>query len=335
MRRSQRNLSFFWIDDSNSRKSLCAQIVEFKTHKGVKSKAAFIHVSGENPAILFTDKVKKSGTPDLVIMDHFLNRKVLKQDGVPTKGSTVAEFIRESYQIPIVAITGAAKMGDVETYKEAYDDVCDVTNFRNYIASLYTIAVGFQCLKGKKISSKEDLILLLNPAKDDVNKLLALLPNDLIGKDGVIIPRAFRWLWHVFFKRPGLLYDRDWTATFLGLKPESFIKVEHFFTKAKYDGIFANPDNPLWWPAKASEILFKLTSKHVTCSPWERGHFLKGITVRDYSRCTSCRELFPEIMGFPDESRLRRIPLHLKCSETCTTSNKALFFEEDRKIQDE
>ncbi len=330
-----KKLLFFWIDDTSTRSSMCTQIVEFKTQKSVKAKAHFIHVNGENPGALFSKNVEELGTPDLVVMDHFLNRKVTKQDGIPTKGSTVAEFIREGYKIPIVAITAAAKMDDVERYKEAYDDVCDVTNFRTYIESLYTIALGFQELRRKRITDKTGLIKLFKAPQVDADKLQAILPDDLIGKDGIVIPRLFRWTWNVFFKRPGLLYTRDWVATFLGLKAESFSKVEKLFKKAKYEGVFADPSNPLWWPAKVSEQLFKLTANHQSLKPWEQGHHLRGITARDHSRCASCRQPSPEIVGFTDESRQRRIPLHLKCSEACTTANKALFFEEDRKIRDD
>ena len=332
---SSKRLSFFWIDDSASRSSMCEQLVKFKTHKGITATAHFIHVKGDNPAALFSQNVSANGTPDLVVMDHFLNCKPPKQEGIPTKGSTVAEFIRENYRIPIVAITGAAKIDDVERYKDAYDDVCDVTNFRGYIDSLYTIALGFQKLRQKKITTKAHLLNLFKACSEDYLKLQSILPEDLIGKDGIIVPRLFRWTWNVFSKRPGLLYNREWIATFIGLKADSFHKVEKLFSQAKYDGIFADPSKPLWWPTKAGELLYKLAPSNTSQKPWDQGHNLSDIGPRDFSRCALCRGLSPEIMGFTDESRQHRIPLHLKCSEVCSTANKALFFEEDRKIRDD
>ena len=133
--------------------------------------------------------------------------------------------------------------------------------------------------------------------------------------------------------KPGFLYDRLWTATLLGIKEESFPKVESIFSGAKYSGIFADKGNERWWQSKLREILFLKFPESKEIYPWKLGRQLPGIDETDYSKCHASGEDFPETVAFTDEAAKKRVPMRLRYTVPHPGFEKSLFFEEIRMMK--
>ncbi len=115
------------------------------------------------------------------------------------------------------------------------------------------------------------------------------------------------------------------------LKP--FQKVEHIFEEAKYNGIFADKSNELWWQSKLREILYSTTFDSESVYPWERGRSLNDIEKDDYSKCHSSGEDFPETVAYEDESQNKRVPMRLRYTVSHPNFEKSLYFEEIRMMK--
>lgn len=319
----------FWIDDNPLRVKEARNLEE-----RLKIKVKFIDVKGKDlPGELKC--VLSQDEPDLILMDHML-RDV--NDGVFDRGSTATEVIREKWtDCPIVCIT-AIPLKDIDIHKQSiYEDIFELDKISSYDSTLISIAASFQTLKESRPTDIDDFIALLKAPGDEYDRLKSVLPITLKDKesytDKSLLISISRWVRQMLIKKPGFLYDRLWTSTLLGIKEESFSKVEHLFTEAKYSGIFADKGNERWWQSKLREIMYSIFPDSNLIYPWELGRKFSELTGSDFSKCYASGEDYPETVAYIDDSSGKRVPMRLRFTVSHPDFEKTLFFEEIRMMK--
>jgi CheY-like chemotaxis protein len=323
-------LNFLWIDDEPKLKKNEAENLE----KRLNVKVEFIDVKGQSlPDAL--SRILSKEEPHLILMDHSL---VNVKDGGFKTGSTAAEIIREKWgECPIVCIT-AVPLKDIDRHKQSiYEDIFEFENISSYDSRLISMAQSFQVLRKKRPKNVDEFIALLGAPEDDCPRLKSIIPkelkNDEFYQDESLLLTIYRWVRHTLMEKPGFLYDRLWTATLLGIKEESFKKVEHIFEKAKYNGIFSDKGDERWWQSKVKEILYVELPDTDSVYPWEIGRRLPGLTDADFSKCYFSGEDFPETVAYTDESAEKRAPMRLRHTVPHPNFENSLFFEEIRMMK--
>jgi len=191
-----------------------------------------------------------------------------------------------------------------------------------------------------ELNSIADIIELLKPPNDD-NRIALIIPDDIrkqiqeLSINGLEINNFIE----TFLNRPGFLYNITWLSTFLGIKVESFKKVEHYFEKAKYTGRYSSDFfslfPPKYWLSEVRAILF--SSENIfekdtegLYLPWELGRHLKGISTEDYSKCQITGEDRPETVAFADRNSMEEIQVKMMLTELDPRFSQLLYFEELR-----
>jgi hypothetical protein len=332
-------LKFIWIDDDNARLPFKRSLEAYRYKDGkntLKAKVEFLSVQGQDTIETIVKHKKLLHEMDLVLIDHILNHTI----GPSRKGTTVAEVIREIIpKCPIVGITAVGNKKYIDqNVLYIYEDLFYISDVSDSRSSIFTIASTFKELNKKRLKSlRAKVNLFLPPDDDDAQILEKILPT--ASKKLNIEESSFRlvanWALHVLILKPGMLYDQQWATNLIGIKENSFCKVEKMFVGAKYKGIFCNKENPRWWKSKLKELIFINTKNKNTNKPWEAGHFLPGISKTDYSICYSCKEYFPETLGYLDDSeKSRLVPLHYQHSKPHPAYRNDLFFDEIRLMKD-
>jgi hypothetical protein len=217
-----------------------------------------------------------------------------------------------------------------------FEDLYAADEFSDHFSTLFVLAGGFRKLATARLKTVDQLVHLLNPPNGDVVRLKSVVPTDLKDNwsDVSVARRVSSWIRHSIMGKPGFLYNREWTATLIGLKPEAYGKVEHLFVNAKYNGIFADNATERWWPSSIRELLFELVPESGTNLPWVAGHNLPRIKTSDQSSCYVCGKLYPEILGYPDTRNKSWKPMHLACSQPHPQYEASLFFDQIRIMGD-
>lgn len=327
-------LNFLWIDDNPNREldshNLSDQLNVNIKFKNVKHK----DLIGELNKLLSEDE-----PPDLVLMDHMLNNVKI---GNFKTGSTAAEYIRENDRwrdCPIVCTTAVRLNNEVFDFhrKSIYADVIEISKISNYYSTFLSIAESFKILRVRAPQNVNDLVNLLKAPVDEEKRLKDILPEDLKTEDGYkdrsLLYRISNWVRHNLIAKPGFLYDQLWTATLIGIKVESFKKVEEHFIEAKYDGIFADKGKKRWWQTKLREILFSKFPDSDTIFPCILGRKLPGIIEEDFSKCYASGEDYPETVAFIDETSLKKAPMRIRHTIPHPNFGKSLHFEEIRMMK--
>ncbi len=324
-----RELNFLWIDDEPKRKAE-AENLEMR----LKVNIEFIDVKDQSLPGVLSDILSRE-EPHLILMDHFLGNV---KAGRFNKGSTAAEIIREHWpECPIVCIT---EMGlkDIDMHKQSiYEDIFQFGKISSYDSRLISTAKSFRELKKKRPQDLDEIIKLLRAPKDDCPRLKSIIPKELKDedayKDESLLLTIYRWVSRILMEKPGFLYDRLWTATLLGIKEESFNKVEHIFEKAKYKGIFSDSGRERWWQSKVKEILYSELPDTDCVYPWELGRQLPGLSDADFSKCHVSGEDFPETVAYTDVNVIERAPMRLRHTVPHPNFENLLFFEEIRMMK--
>ena len=325
-----RKLKFIWIDDDPKREVESRNIEE-----RFDIEVNFIEVKGGSLNKVL-EEILSQNEPDLILMDHKLQDDI--DQALFNTGSTASEILREKWpSCPIVCITGV-KIEDVDSYKRSlYEDVFSVENISKYYLTLISIAKSFIKLRSKPLDNVEGLLSLLKAPSEDKKRLSTILPDTLKKdySDPSLPVFISRWVRKTLIAKPGFLYDRLWTATLLGIKEGSLVKVEELFTKAKYRGIFSDDSNERWWQSSLRKILSSEVDDPELIYPWEQGRKLAGITEKDHSKCYASGEAFPETVAFIDETATIRAPMRLKYTVPHPQFEESLFFEEIRMMKAE
>lgn len=321
---------FVWIDDNPSRKHMAVALQDT-----LRIRVDFLDVRNKDiePAL----KVLRSQQrPALVIIDHILDTR---SEALMTKGSTVAELLRETWSsCPIVGITGAERRQRVDIYKERmYEELYSAGDFGEHSECVKSIAAGFRRVsrltaRGKTIAGSLERLTGVPP--EDRVRFGRSLPGDLLadGAKDMLGRRFYAWLRDVFFARPGFLYDRLWVATMTGLNEKGFAKLGHVFDNAKYSGVFACPKKERWWGSLVKARLYQLCPSDGVQLPWELGRKLKGVGEPDLSKCYASGEACPETVAYIDESSDERHPMRLRHTVPHPRYPAILYFEDIRMM---
>lgn len=319
-----------WIDDDERRKRRAENL---KDETGMN--VVFISLKQKDVQDVL-DKIRDEYTPSLIIIDHVLNN-TNSGDWVQS-GSTLVGFFRETWErCPIFGITAAPNLKRIDTEKYAYDELINFTNFSNYIHYVPNVIKGFkQCAKVKDI---EHWVNLLKPPKDEIERIKTCMPHETkidVEKKG-FASRVYRWFSRKFYHLPGFVYNKDWVATFAGVKVEAIDKYLKYFSVAKYNGIFNNPDNPRWWKAKLYQAIYnKSKDKNVASrSPQDVGNEVLKVKEKFRSKCHVCGEKWPDTIAYVDDSENARMKqMHLRCTVAHPNYRYEPMFEEMRVGED-
>jgi CheY-like chemotaxis protein len=313
---------FKWIDDNPERIDAANTLGD-----ALEVRVDFVDVSTTESDVSLS-QLLEAQEPDLIIIDHNLEDI---ESGVFKKGSTVATYIRERwFDCPIISIS--ADIVDIDSQQRAlYVDLFPIEKISKYYSNILSIATSFRDLKAKRPSTVDEFLDLLCTPEDDRINLMNILPMALkhnFGNKSLLVEIA-HWIKFVLLKRPGFLFDQIWVSTLVGIKPESFHKVEHLFTGAKYQSYFSNENEQRWWKSDVLALIYELIDEGVY--PWEKGRFLPGIEEKDFSICHASGEAFPETVAYTDTSAdAEQVPIKIKYSHLHPDYESLLYFEDIR-----
>lgn len=283
--------------------------------------------------------------PSLVLMDHVLS-KALAQSTV-RKGTSIVPLLRERWpDAPVIAVTGAYEpkpwvydewMKDID--KEVYEDAFPIECFSSLVSYAPSVIAGYKAI-GDVLGNLDGLLSLLNSPESEMTALASSMPSAIKGSLGKTSfrHRVFRWFRRTFYRKPGFLLDRRWAALAIGVSDEQFSDYSEGITDARYDGIFADSNDPRWWKARLYSCLLPDSRERFTVGLCEAAKEKLQIRQGHESRCYRCGEKWPEVMGYVDESAIlekEEKPLHLRCSRMHALSAPEAFYEERRVMLDD
>lgn len=317
-------MNFKWIDDNPERKEGAINLA-----KALEVDTEFIDVSTADSEARLS-ALLESQEPDLIIIDHNLEDI---ESGVFKKGSTVAAYIRERwFDCPIISVS--ANIVEVDSQQRAlYVDLFPFERISDFYSNIYSIATSFKSLKEKKPENTDQFLDALKTPDDDRINLMNVLPMTLKHNftNKSLLVEIAHWIKFVLLQRPGFLLDRTWVATLVGIKPESFHKVEDHFASAKYTSYFSNDNEQRWWKSEVLVKIYELVE--AGRYPWEKGRFLPGIIEEDFSVCHASGEPFPETVAFIDNtSDAHQVPIKIKYSHIHPDYESLLNFEDIRMM---
>ncbi|WP_421945034.1 hypothetical protein [Pedobacter sp.] len=320
------NLNFIWIDDLPERESEARNMekslgvtIEFKD---VKNKELINELT----------KIVSGKEPDLIIIDHNLEDA---DSGIFKKGSSAAPFIREIWpECPIVCVS-AVDIRQVDgKQKSNYEEIFSIDEISKHYWEILSIAKSFYFAKENRPQSIVDILNLLNCPEIDRHKLASVLPTTLKDNlsDTSIILELSDWVRNTLLKRPGFLYNTLWLSTLIGVKVESFQKIEHNFKGALYDGIFNKDSDPRWWKSQVMEILFEISQMQGL--PWVKGRGINGLSDQDFSVCYATEAEFPETVAYEDQSQdAKEVPVKIRETVLHPDFESLLYFDEIRLMK--
>lgn len=320
----KKSKAIVWIDDEPSRQRTAEDLG-----------AQFINVRGQDLAQKIIE-VLKGPQPALVVLDHILD-KTKSENRLFQTGSTIAEAIKEPWPAcPVIGVTNVDNVEDIDVRtKRTYDALFPFQHLSKHINQIAAIRKGFALIASTKARSARGLVQLLKPPEDELDRLVAVLPDDLKEsfRDPSLASRLHCWVDHLL-DRPGFLYDGLWASTFLGLNEIGFAKISDAFAKAKYNGVFACRDTPRWWLSRLSDLLYKHCKPTAGEGSWHTGRRLPGIKKEHFSRCHVCQKEFPETVAFIDANSVERHAMHLKCTVLDPRYKRELCFEDIRMMHE-
>ncbi len=320
-----------WIDDYPQR-SMRASDLEDNSGMSVE----FISVKNKDLKEKLVT-IRDNYRPELLIIDHILD-KTSSAEWMGL-GSTVAAFLRETWQdCPVFGITAAAKVPQIDIEKDVYDELIEGDRFSEYVSYIPKVVEGFK--KCRKVDSIERWVALLKGPKDESERIKGCMAHDVkmaIQKKG-FPNKVYRWFRRQFYCMPGFLYNRDWVATFAGVKKEAVKKYLKRFETAKYDGVFNDPNDPRWWKAKLYEVIYgncKDENAAYRASQDVANEVLR-VKKQDRSKCYVCGEEWPETVGYLDKSESTSTKqMHLRCTIAHPLYRYEPMFEEIRMMAGE
>ena len=273
--------------------------------------------------------------PDLIVMDHILNRA---SSETFKNGSTAATVIHERWpECPIVAITAVDLRNDIDTrQRSAYENMFRDNKISEHYITIMSISQGFRALKKNRPKVPEEILDHLSCPKEDRERLAKILPIEIKEevniKDASFIVEIYRWFSSTLFERPGFLYDRTWAATYLGLSGSGFDSVKGVFEPAKYKGVFCDTSNERWWKSQLTEIVAEKTGRDGL--PWVIGRDFVEPKKKYFSKCYASKKDYPETVAAQDESvDAKWVPMRLSETEPHPNFENMLFFEQLRILK--
>ena len=320
-------LKFYWIDDDPKLRTPESKNMEERLgvtidYKDVKN----------NDLNACLQNILQSRQPDLILIDHkFDESKSL----IFKTGSTVAALIRDTWpSCPIICITGV-DIDEVDFQKRSlYEAIFQFHDISSHGETILSIAKSFKKINQIKPKNVDSLLALLKAPESDLQTIETILPNELKDnfKDKGLSKYLSDWVRNVLMERPGFLYDKLWVSTLLGIKVDSFFKIEALIKPAKFKGIFADESNPRWWKSIVLDILTEKVKKKGLS--FEKGRELRGIVETDYSKCHVDNSDYPETVAYEDETQSsNKYAMKLQNTISHPLYSDLLFFDEIRLMK--
>ena len=317
---------FIWIDDDPERIGVATNL-----GRRLKVDIEFTSLRKLNVEYVLA-KILKKAQPDLVIIDHRLDTAASE---LIRTGFMSAAFIREKWPAcPIICVTGIDKDNFNSQQHSLYQETYEISDISSHDTEILSIAESFKHLRLRKFKDIEMLLSVLKVPDDDKYKLASILPQEIKEHitDKNLAVHLSKWIRKTLFARPGFLYNRLWVSTLIGVKEESFKKVEYLFASSKYEGIFHNKSDQRWWKSEVLDILG--TQVSAIGLPWEIGRFLPKIKKSDYSIDYVNNEAYPETVAFVDQTiDSKQYPMRIKYTEPHPNYEDMLFFEKIRMMK--
>lgn len=305
-------MKFLWLDDDPER-ILTELKYQIEDLGECSVSLTVIPLDGKDVHASVSEILKMTPRPDLVIIDHHLNR--VSDESIMRHGSSIAATIRGSWHdVPIVGIsakfnTRQEKLARV--FEHEYIEFFDFTSISRDLGSFWAICCGFKGLHSALNVDTENLagwspieaiIDSVGCPDTDRELLKSIMPMEFKEK-GQIPDLHFlsRWIWHQLTELPGLLYDEKYSSVLLGVNDRGFSKIAQEFDVAKYKGVFASDDRPRWWSSELKAHLLTKVPEPRFAQPWQRGRLLSGITSEDYSVSHFSGDPEPDTLALADE----------------------------------
>lgn len=320
----KKKLNFIWIDDFPQRKVAAENLAQ-----SLDVIVEFIDVNNKDVPSVISNLILKTNEPHLIIIDHNLEEA---HSGIFKKGSSVAASIRESWpECPIVCVS-AIDVNEVDSQqKMLYEEIFSADKISSHYLKILSIAESYQNIKDDRPTEVNGILRLLEVPLMDSRKIASIFPLHNYHDKSLAVEIS-KWVRKVLIQRPGFLYDRLRLSTLIGVKIESFHKVEKYFENSKYRGVFSNLEDERWWKSESLAILFTLSD--VGELPWERGRGIEGLVVEDFSICYATSKPFPETVAYVDQTRdATQEPVLIKESELHPDFESILYFDEIRLMK--
>ena len=241
-----KTLQFIWLDDEpGKQKQFVKHIEAVKIDTGLKARVLAISVNGKDVRVE-VENILKRREPDLILLDHVLNRA---SKSVFETGSSLAPIFRNKWPYcPVVGVSAIESPSTLPTeVSREYVALFPYDDLRTHLESFFSIAAGFSAMKRGQPRNMDDFLALMKCPKEDIPLVKTIIPPNIIMGQGEPSPTSIaQWVLHTLVKRPGPLCNREWAATFAGVKPSAFHKIEKMFSPCRYTGIFSSEDDPRW-----------------------------------------------------------------------------------------
>lgn len=341
-----------WIDDEHKDHTEDAKNIE---HKNKALRIEVLHPKEERMKERLLEIKNKTNLPDISLIDYFLDLVAINGEKYDARALTLAGKIRELIpKYPIYVITEKVGMkegiegvyfSEAQAAKATFDKILTFKDVQRHGHDiLYYDALDFKRIRE---SPKEDVNFLfeLLGAPDDIKERIELvLPDEL--KKGLSSPESSehpvgnaisfaRWTQDPFLSMPGFVYNKLYTATYLGMSIKYFEKISLKLKKAKYSGIFSRTSVDVWWASKLSNLIFsyKKAQKSKKTNPWEIAPVIFNTPKNGLSRCIVCNGFLPETVGRNVDDYKDLKPVHYRCSKPDYKKERRPYFEESRVFE--
>lgn len=340
MKLNTKRLSILFIDDLEK----CKQNIPIESLEK-KYKCDILYQTLHDKTVSeFVAVIKDLDEPDIILMDH----KLTEMSDQNVTGSSLSELIKDKWPtIPIVGVTNIDIENKISASKKnIYDEIIlkdelikDKFLVIDSIARSYlTLKTSYSKPRNKTSDDiiKNNICSWVGASEDDLERIFKIIPPEIIKsyKQPDFISLLSRWIRKEFIHYPGFVYDSMWSSTILGIKEDSFMEIKDKFKDAKYTGPFFL-EKDLWWKTKLLKCVYKLANDNIEAIPFLIKKKFKEIKDKDFAICENCGELFPEIVGYVDDSMSKKVPLHLKCSLLTNKIPSKLFYEDVRIMEGE
>lgn len=204
--------------------------------------------------------------PDIIFLDHILDKTLPESAGFMRTGMCVSPILRDMWpRSPIVAVTAAKDNCIQHDGNSAYEEVFDFKDISQLDDFVRPLAQGYQAI-GKMISETSDgadrlaanFVGLLSAPEEEVESILHSIPDELRALEGASFAHAmYRWFRRILHAHPGFLYNKEWVAVTIGVNKDFFDQYAAHVERARYKGVWADPNQPRWWKKILYEIAIK------------------------------------------------------------------------------
>lgn len=345
-----KKVEVLWVDDEDRGEDV--KNLEYESRGRLK--VLVVHPNDLNKKL---DKLKTEGViPDIFLVDFFLDQvKGKNNERFNQRGLAVGGWLREEEpERPIYVLTEKPinnKKGIFTSEAQAAKTFFDkILTFREVQERghdiLYYDALDFRLIRESMRNNLNALFQLLKTPERVKERLKLVLPEELrsglssLGSTkrprGNAIAFA-KWVREILLSVPGFIYNELHASTYMGMSIEYFKRkrVSSKLETARYCGVFARTNPPLWWVSELDDILFSNPKAQKTgkTNPWEVAPIVFGIPEEEKTKCTVCDGLFPETVGInlKDDTDLR--PVHYRCSIPHPEKKRELYFDEPRGFE--